>query len=176
MEPKKEQGQQMLYASPEPYPPFAVEEKNMRYAQILKRNLASQKSEMTAITQYLYQSWVWDGEYREIAEAMHKIAAVEMHHLDLFGKAVLLLGGNPTYSAPQRNGFYVWNGNAVNYGGSVARMLRYNLQSEQETIQTYTKQSEIVLAGNIPDLLKRIVEDEKVHVSIFQGFLEKISG
>ena len=54
-------------------------------------------------------------------------------------------------------------------------MLRYNLQSEQETIRAYTKQSETVLAGNIPDLLKRIIEDEKVHVSIFQGLLEKIS-
>ncbi len=175
MEPKKEQVKQALYASPDPYPPLAVGEKNMRYAQILKMNLASQKSEMTAITQYLYQSWVWGGEYREIAEAMHKIAAVEMRHLDLFGKAVLLLGGNPTYSAPQRNGFYVWNGNAVNYGGNISRMLRYNLQSEQETIRAYTKQSETVLAGNIPNLLKRIIEDEKVHVSIFQGLLEKIS-
>ncbi len=176
MEQKKEQGCQTLYASQKPYPSLNVEEKNMRYAQILKMNLASQKSEMTAITQYLYQSWIWNGEYREIAETMHQIAAVEMRHLDLFGKAVRLLGGNPTYSAPQKNRLYIWNGNAVNYGGHVNRMLRYNLQAEQETIRIYERQSKIILSGNLPELLLRIVEDEKVHVSIFQALLEKMQG
>ena len=40
-----------------PYPPLTVEGPNRQYARMLTMDLASDKSEMTAITQYLYQGW-----------------------------------------------------------------------------------------------------------------------
>ena len=48
----------IIVSAPVPYPPLTVDGPNPQIARLLGVDLASSKSEMTSICQYLYHSWV----------------------------------------------------------------------------------------------------------------------
>lgn len=73
---------------PAPYPPVAVREKNPFYAALLAEDFAAATGELTAIHQYVYQSWIF-------AQRRYDIARVEMLHLDILGQLITLLGCVP---------------------------------------------------------------------------------
>ena len=88
------------------YPPVAVTEKNLQYAQILMPDLAAAASEMTTVHQYLYQSWTAGSNYnnesckpdsralhKNIRRVIQRIAVVEQHHFTIIGQLITLLGG-----------------------------------------------------------------------------------
>lgn len=120
----------ILYAAPEPYPPIRVERPNPRYAQMLQANFASAGSELTSITQYTYHSLVLGRSAPEAADALHHISITEMHHLDIFGRLVLLLGGDPRYCSPRQGCPVAWNGNMVTYHASLCEAVQSDISLE----------------------------------------------
>ena len=160
-----------LYACSEPYPPLKVEQPNPHYAQILKNSLASSKSETTAVMQYTYQSWVLAAEFSEIADTMRHISMVEMHHLQMLGRLIDLLGGTPSYCCVQRNRQFPWNATMVFYGRMVRQMMQNNIAGEQEAIRQYRKQIQIIQDCHIQEILKRIILDEELHIELFKKYL-----
>lgn len=157
-----------------PYPPITVCEPNLKYAQMLSLDLCAPKSEFTTITQYIYQNWILNAEYRHIADAIARISMVEMHHLDILGQLITLLGGTPYYQAVYPNGYVIWNGNLCDYTKNVKKILINNIASEQGAIDAYTSQAECIKDDNICKILNRIILDEKIHVAIFCNFLSQI--
>lgn len=71
------------FVSPEPYPPIVVAGKNRLYAGLMHMNMCAAHSELTALMQYLYQSWVMNANHAEAAQDLQRIAMVEMHHLNI---------------------------------------------------------------------------------------------
>ena len=160
-------------ASPAPYPPVTVEASNRQYAQMLRYDLASANSEFTSITQYIYQSWILDASYPQIAETMHRIAIVEMHHLNMIGELILLLGGVPLYSVAQNNRNVAWNGGMVQYQGAASACMKNNIIMERTAVDNYKKQIERIKDECVCAVLRRIILDEEVHIQIFSKFLEE---
>lgn len=167
------QEQKIQVASPEPYPPITVEASNRQYAQLLRYDLASSHSEFTSLAQYVYQSWILEASYPQIAETMHRIAVVEMRHLNMIGKLILLLGGVPLYSVAQNNRNVAWNGGMVQYQGAVSTCMKNNIVMERTAIDNYQKQMARMKDECVRAVLSRIVEDEEVHIQIFSKFLEE---
>ncbi|WP_195986056.1 ferritin-like domain-containing protein [Clostridium sp. D33t1_170424_F3] len=161
------------FQSPEPYPPIKVEGKNKLYAGLMHGNLVASASEMTAVCQYLYDSWILESQRPDAAKTMHAIAKVEMHHLDIFGNLVRELGGDPTYAVQFRQRKQVWNGGYVSNHKNFFHLMQRNLLAEQDTIAKYLRQASMIQDSNISAILRRIVLDEQVHVQIFRSFLDE---
>nr|WP_317413190.1 demethoxyubiquinone hydroxylase family protein [uncultured Solibaculum sp.] len=162
----------MRYSASEPYPPIQVCGPNKKYAQMLKVDLACPQSELTAITQYTYQSWQLDQKLSQVSNTMRHIAMVEMHHLDILGQLIVLLGGNPTYSCRQQGRQIIWNGGMPNYcHDSLAQIMKENIAAEEFAIEIYQRQIKCIEDPNIVAILQRIILDEKVHLEIFHHYL-----
>lgn len=157
-----------------PYPPVEVEAPNLRYAQLLHQDTASAQGEFTAVTLYIYQSWLFDPVCGPAAKTMREIAIVEMHHLDLLSQVISLLGGDPTFSAVRNNRCIVWNGSMVNYCKNLPQMIRYDIRAEQEAIANYRRHIAFIKDRHIQALLERIIEDEEIHLAIFRQMLERL--
>lgn len=160
-------------AAKAPYPPLRVTEPNRRYAALLLQDIASQRSEMTAVSQYLYQHWILEHSGPEMAELLLRIAQVEMHHLDILGKLVVLLGGNPVFRCNPLSCNSAWNGNMLQYQSDLKQLLTHNISAETAAVNNYTAQAETIQDSCVSDILLRIAEDEKLHCNIFRSLLEK---
>jgi bacterioferritin len=156
------------YSASIPYPEIKVSAQNKEYAQILDNDYAGKVSEMTAINQYMYHSFMSSND--ELEKLFENTAIVEMYHLEILAKLIELLGGNPLY---QNMDNQFWNGDYVYYGNNLCERLKGDLNSEYKAIENYKKDIEIIKDPYIQVILKRIILDEEVHVELFQYSIEK---
>lgn len=157
-----------------PYPEVRIEKPNRAYARILMQDIASTRGEMTAIYQYLYQSWILEDGFEELAQTLFRITKVEMHHLQVIGELIFLLGGDPRCFSPMGNSFYPWNGNMLNYSRSVKRILADNAALEQSAVDSYTAQAMVIEDNYVSAILNRFALDEEIHKHIFEDFLARL--
>ena len=160
-----------LYASPEPYPSIQVAAPNIAYAQLLAASLASARSELTAITQYTYFSWVLDTEWAQLCTVFRNIANVEMRHLDLLGRTITALGGNPMFRAFPYKRPAFWSSGVLQYQSHIEKVLHISIAGEQEAIDGYQHLSKLIQDQSVIDLLQRIIVDEEIHLHLFQQYL-----
>lgn len=159
----------MKYQSDKSYPEIKVEKKNEIYASILLKDFSGMISEETAIHLYLYQSFAVGEKFKEYKEIIMHIAEVEMIHLRLLGETIQKLGGNPIYGIIGADGtMRLWNAGNVEYARDLKRMLEVNIQSEQEAISQYQNSLNIIQDIYVKQIIKRIVLDEYIHLSIFK--------
>lgn len=159
-------------ASPAPYPEIAVSGPNLRYAGQLTQDISESKGEMTAIYQYLYQSWMLgpladDG----LAALLHRIAEVEMRHMDMLGRMAVLLGGCPRCRVNPRDSRTAWNGNMINDRTNIVQMLNNNIFLEESAVRQYQTQAQAIRDAKVSALLSRIALDEQIHANLFKDFL-----
>lgn len=154
------------------YPPIAVSEKNLQYAQILMPDLASAASEMSTVHQYLYQTWTISNEYRAIRRVIQRISVVEQHHFFIIGQLIALLGGQPECRSTQPDSY--WRGDMVDYTRDIRALLAKNTESEYFAAQAYADQSQEIKDPYVSRMLARLSLDEKLHNKIFSDFLSQI--
>ena len=157
-----------------PYPPIMVERPNLYTAKLLSVDLGADKSELTSVMQYVYHSWQLDEGQTEMAKTLLSIAKVEMHHMEILGRLIILLGGNPTYSAVTGPRRVAWNANMVTYSRMIARMMQDDILLEQAAIRTYRRQLSLIDDRCVTDLLERIIMDEEIHLRIYKQFLSGV--
>lgn len=162
-----------VYISSKPYPPIKVKEKNILYSEILMDDFAGYISEFSAISQYIYHSVDLGKVDRDLASMYIQIAKVEMHHLDIIGQVITLLGGNPQYRGSYSTQCMPWNGTFVYYGVDICERLHKDLDSEYAAISSYKKHIEMIDDDYIKAILRRIILDEQVHVKHFKSAIEK---
>ncbi len=156
------------------YPTPQVERENIEYAKMLAHDYAGATSEDTAIHLYSYQAIILEKTHPDIAEVLEKIAFTEMHHLELLGKTIYLLGLKPKYvSYTPDNIKQYWNSSSVNYTVSLTSMLKQNIKAESMAIATYERQRCEINDKYIKNLLTYIIEDEKQHLETFTELLKK---
>lgn len=161
----------MKYYVDKPYPPIKVEEKNENYARLLLKNFAGEISEDTAIHLYIYQTLILKDDNKDLADTLKRIAIVEMHHLDMLGEVIKLLGVKPVYGTMIDNYFKPWSGAYVDYTIGLKEMLNIDIENEETAIRNYQKSIELIEDKYIRKLLERIIEDEMLHIKIFKSFL-----
>lgn len=162
------------YSASMPYPSIQSGPADLTCARILKTALASSKGEQTSVLQYVYQSWIFQEKYPEISEGMRQIAMVEMYHFDLLGKLILSLSGNPSFLFIQDGRSIPWNGRMVRYERTPTGMLQSSLVLERASINLYEKQIKMIQNDMAIEVLKRIVEDERIHEKILEEYLQMI--
>ena len=164
-----------------PYPPVQVERKNRRYAYAMLGNMSGRHSELSTITQYVYNGFVTKGflEKEDAALIFHEISIVEMHHLSIFGQLACLLGADPRFWSLEQGqwGFSrrfsggsgrmrYWNAGYNFYSTDFLRLLKRAIEGEQQAIRNYQKQCQWIKDEYVRENLRRIIKDEELHVRI----------
>lgn len=161
----------MKYYVDKPYPTPRVLGKNKHYANILSAAYSGKISEQTAIHQYLYQYLSLDIEEYKIA--LEKISMVEMHHFELLGKTIFLLGKEPIYATIGTNLDPIyWTSEYVPYTVDLEDLLKIDIESEQMAIRNYKIMNQEIKDPYIVALIERIIEDEELHLKIFYELLD----
>lgn len=154
------------------YPPVAVSERNLAYAEMLMPDLASATSEMTTVHQYLFQSWTIEDDRKTVRRVIQRMAVVEQHHFTILGRLIALLGGRPECRSAEP--FSYWRGSMVDYSRDLQALLSKNAESEHFAAQAYEEQSKEIKDPLISRMLARLSLDEQLHHKIFIDFLAQI--
>lgn len=160
-------------ALPIPYPEPKVLGRNLYYAELLFDDYAGRVSEFTAINQYLYHYFVFADKYKDLAELEECISIIEMYHLELLAKTIILLGANPRYYSLVDNQRVYWNASFVYYGNAVCDRLAADIAGEEQAIATYRKHQQLIKDPHIVNLLERIIQDEQHHLKLFTQAMHK---
>lgn len=155
-------------ACDEVYPAIAVSEPNLQYARMLLPSLAYAKSETSAILTYMYQHWTLSCDFPRIGNTIFRIGKVEMHHMNMLGELITLLGLRPAFCFDRRS---CWNGNMIDYTTNIAFALRNNITDEEAAVQFYRNTAQKIKDPKICGILERIAMDEALHVEIFKSML-----
>jgi len=156
------------YSAEGSYPPLRVAGQNLEYARIIMDDYASRSGELTAIHQYLYQHLVLKNN--EAAQLIKGIARVEMHHLEILGELIELLGGDPKY---QSGSLVYWNSSYVNYTRDLCQGLRADLDGEILARRSYLEHARLIADPHIQAILRRIAQDEEFHEGLFRDLLNR---
>ncbi len=165
-------GEKMKCLVNKPYPKIRVEKKSLETAKILSHLYASNESEMTAINQYIYETLVL--ENKEIASIIRDIAIVEMHHLEILGKLINCLGCMPIYADCNYNETNYWNSDYVYYDTDLKTILDINIEAETKAIYNYQMVLNVIEDIYVKENIKRIIEDEYLHLEIFEKLKENL--
>ncbi len=140
------------------YPTLEINEKSLYDANILYPMYSGKDSETTAITQYIFQHYTTNLE--PLSKALFSISLNEMHHHELLGEAIYMLGTLPMFA----DGRYFWKGNFVCYHTNPKKILEMDILSEQKAIDNYQKSLLYLKNDSIKCLISRIIEDEELHL------------
>lgn len=162
----------LLSCEATPYPELSSIKPNKQYAAMISRNLAGQDSELTTLNRYIYQHWILNEKYPKMAQTLKKIAIVEMHHFNIFGQMLSMLGQTPKLIARYPSRRIAWNGTMINYEKNLRKLLIINMQSEKQAIKAYLSHAKRINNTSIQNMLHRIVEDEQLHLKIFECYLK----
>ncbi len=155
-----------LYKSELAYPVVSVE-KNLGDSKVLMPVYGGVGGEITAIMTYTYQHFIT--ENKELSLMLEGVSAVEMHHMELLGKAITALGGYPVIG-----GRTYWNGSSVNYTLDPKRFLKQNVIAEENAILSYERAILNLSQDSLKLMLERIILDEEIHIKLFKEFLNSI--
>lgn len=156
-----------------PYPNIEISRKDPSFAYKLLNVYAGNISELSAITQYSFQSFYLN-EYKDLSNILEQISIVEMRHLKILAKLILKLGLTPyyvTYCCGNRPN--PWNADYIDYTLDYRDMLLSNINSEISAIRDYNRLINETNDTNIKEILRRIIVDEEKHIEIFKELLRQ---
>lgn len=151
----------------EKYPDISGICKNDAYAKLLQEDLAGKDSELTAVTQYLYQAFVAEPYEKEIYHALEMVSMVEMHHYELLSKMIVALGRNPVLRARET----FWKSDNVCYTDNLYQMMLTNIANERQAIEAYRRNLCEINDPVIQKVLETIIADETIHIEVFEEIL-----
>jgi len=156
-----------------PYPPAKADGYNIFYASLLTNDFAGPVSELSAVTQYTFQSLA--SKDQKAAALVGGIAKIEMHHMQLIGQLIVSLGGIPRYTVQNGCGTSFWNGQLIGYDASARDFLRENIANEKAAIANYTHRIGQINDSGVRAVLNRIILDEEHHIDLYGQLLAEFS-
>lgn len=153
-----------LCSAKKPYPEIMTEGRNLNYARILSSPYAAQTGELGAVLIYLYDSLVTTDD-KMLSEVFECVAETEMKHMEILGRLIVLLGGDPRYCASSARGCF--NTAQLPYSTDKDRIIRGAIAAEQNAIDEYESIKGMIDDRYIVKIIDRMIEDEKIHLSIF---------
>ena len=165
-------GEGMKFQVAKPYPQIRVERKSLKTAKIISHLYASNESELTAVHEYMFQSMVTLDE--EVKLILHSIGIVEMKHLEILGSILNTLGSPPVYADIMDDDCSYWNSDFVYYDQDLKTILEIDIEREKQAIYNYHMVLSVLDDIYIKECLKRIVEDEYLHLEILEKLLLQV--
>lgn len=163
----------MKYRIDKPYPLIEKLQPNPRYASMMLSHLGGLYSEMNAVSLYFYNHIILKDSWLELSEAMEQISIVEMRHLDIFAQLAYQLGADPRLWDCQNGYLEYWSPGYNVYPSHLQSLLENAMIQEQQTIDIYQKEINCIHNHTIQQILYRIIEDEQLHLEIFEYFLNE---
>ncbi len=143
---------------------------NLRFARMLQRPLLD---ELEGISEYVYQSIIFEEAIPELSMLLEEIALTEMWHFEALGKLILKLGANPSFRARVQSGLINLSANDENQNiASAKKVVAEDIRKEKSGADTYRKLASMTNDSNISDLLLKIASDEEMHAEELESFLK----
>ncbi len=149
--------------------------KDLKTARIISPAYAGNKSELTAILLYTYQTFQFGYQKRDdIAKQLEEISIQEMTHLEWLGQMLIRLGVAPIYThfPPIPANFFTTR--FVPYNANQIAMIKIDLQGEKQAIYDYEKMIAQLDNELVKKVIQEIVKQEKHHVEILTKILENL--
>lgn len=166
----------MEYKSEKEYPSLDGITEDYKTLRVISPAYAGGRGELTAVLQYVYQS-ILLGRFgkQDMSKTVLGIAINEMHHLELLGTAITMLGAPPAFTAclPYPIGYY--SASNVNYAKSPCEMLEADIVAESNAIADYRKILTCISNKTLIALIERIIEDEELHLAAFKSMKKELS-
>ena len=155
-----------------PYPNIPHIYANSNYINLLYDLYAGEKaSELTAITQYIYQHIDLKKE-ETISKILKDISIQEMKHLEILGEIIKILGGKPIYKSSKGN---MWSAGNVTYRtNSLEQLINNNIKAEEYAIDAYRRIQKYTSNLYLRQIYERIIQDELTHLEIFNLILDDL--
>ncbi len=164
------------YAVNAPYPDTSGACPNEFDAALISCDYAGSVSELSAVTSYVFRDHMTPTGCEAVMHAFEQIAIVEMRHMNLLANTLTALGARPVYAAGCSRCRQSWNANYVDYVVGVEPMLRRSIAEEEAAIAQYRAHIARISQPCIRALLERIIQDEELHIRIFNCLLERCCG
>lgn len=167
------------YEIKSPYPEVTTTTKDENIIPDLIDAYSGTKGELTASTQYIYQSFIVkpNENLKGLSKLLEQISIKEMKHLEILSQLLISQGINPKYCKyidNNQNICYNWSANSVKYLTDVKEFIKYNIKLEESAIKEYTNITTNTEDENIIEIITRIILDEESHLEIFNKILEII--
>ena len=91
--------------------------------------------------------------------------------MEIFGQLAVLLGADPRLWAFRQGQTQYWSPCCAGYSRELRPLLRSALQGELAAIRQYRYQAQTIRDDGITAMLGRIIEDEEMHVAVFEELL-----
>ncbi len=158
------------------YPSLDGTIKNCRLACELKRQYFC---ELNAVSEYIYQSIMFEEAMPELAAIFEDIAIDEMRHFRMLGELMRLLGRDPVINMALRTSGGLMMCTDVESRAPVAavRELERNIADEKAAYKEYLRLGSLAeQLGELPAaaLLRRLSEDEQAHLLRQEALLRKL--
>lgn len=155
-----------------PYPPLRVTEQNPAFARKLFPLYAGASGELTAVSQYIYQSIVISDVNPVLSDALECIAITEMKHFSMLGRLILMLGANPKLWSPppHKRRPCAWCSTHLEYLQDPRQFLKDNVRTEEEAARAYSAAADDISDPFVKAVLTRIAQDELHHADLFRQF------
>ncbi len=158
------------------YPTLDGIQEDKRTAQIISPAYADRGSELTAILQYVYQSFIFEGlGFDKYAKTLEEIALAEMMHLDILGSVLYRLGVLPVYTSCPPKKFDFYTTAAVCYENEPQKMIMADIKGETEAIRAYEKMLTKLQNEQVSAIISRIILDEKLHLATLKAILIELN-
>ncbi|MFQ8706322.1 MAG: ferritin-like domain-containing protein [Thomasclavelia sp.] len=164
----------MEYKVNKPYPKIEVTAPNETYGLMILDNVGGMNSETSAICQYIYDHAIAGEDFIDLKQTFLNISMVEMHHLDIFMELSLKLGMNPRWWSCLDDQCSYWSPSYLNYPNQVSEVLQTAIDNEYQAIEKYMYQARVIKDPHIVAILKRIIEDEELHIKILKQWEAKL--
>lgn len=137
-----------------------VEGKSKKYAELLKDNYSGKFSDLSSFLLYKYEYAYFSKSDSSFALNMNKLANDSLVHLEIFGKLITLLGGNPNF-----NNFII---NDFLYLDTKTKLIEVNIRVTKEKIIKYTKNLNEIDDYYIKEILKKFIIEERKNLEILE--------
>lgn len=164
----------MKYKVNSPYPKVKVVAPNETYGLMMLDNVGGMNSETSTISQYIYNHAIASQEFLELKQLFLDISLVEMQHLDIFMELSLKLKMDPRWWTCLNDQCCYWSPSYLNYPHHIKDVLQTAIDNEYQTIDKYMYQIKVIKDPFIVAILKRIIEDEELHIKILKDWKAKL--
>ena len=137
---------------------------------------AGSKSELTAICQYTYESFITKNnlKYAELSQILEKISICEMKHLEILSKLLIKMDVDPKLCRYIDNNYNLcnyWSTGNIKYIKDVDEFLKYNIEQEKLAIKEYEEIIKTSKDETLNNIISLIISDEKKHINILNAIL-----
>ena len=137
-----------------------VEEKNKKYAEILKKNYVSRFGDLTSFLLYKYETYKFNEIDHYFSSNMNKFSKDSLTHFGIIGRLISMLGGNPNH-----DGFSIQE---IFYEEDKEKLLEVNIRLTKEKIIMYTNNINEIEDKYINEILKNFIVEERKNLEILE--------